>query len=128
MLRIIVLEPPPLTPYEHIMLGFAYESKGLLDDAIKQYEAAAKKNPDALLYLGNAYFLKGELDKAESCYKKSIRERPENSDAYNNLAWIYYLRKENLKEAKYLVKKALELNPDKRDIYFDTLLKIEEIE
>lgn len=126
MPRIIVLDDP-LTPHEHISLGLAYENKGLLDEAIKEYKKAAKKSPDAFLYLGNAYFLKNDLDMAEKYYKKSIRERPENSDAYNNLAWIYYLKRQKLEEAEYLARKALELNPNKKEIYLDTLIKINEI-
>ena len=49
-----------------------------------------------------------------------------NADAYNNLAWLYYTKKENLDEAESLAAKAIELNPEKRDVYQDTLDKIRE--
>ena len=124
--RIIVLDDP-LTPEEHLHLGVAYEKGGELDPAIKEYKLASKKLPLAYLYLGNVYFQKGELSEAEKNYREAIRKDPQNADAYNNLAWLYYTRKENLEEAKKLVLKALELNPSKGDIYRDTLEKIEEL-
>lgn len=121
--RIIILDDK-LTPEEHIALGAAYEKKGLFDNAIKEYEAAAKKNPIAFLYLGNAYFLKNDFDSAEKYYKKTIKEKPEHADAYNNLAWMYYIKRENLVEAESLAVKAVELNPEKKEVYLDTLEKI----
>ena len=124
--RIIVLEDP-LTPEEHLNLGVAYEKKGELDPAIKEYKLAAKKLPLAYLYLGNVYFQKNELDEAEKNYRKAIRKDPPNADAYNNLAWLYCTKKENLDEAKRLVLKAMELDPSKGDIYRNTLEKIEEL-
>ncbi len=121
--RIIVLEDP-LSPEEHINLGVAYEKKGELDNALKEYEEASKRLAVAFLYMGNIHFQKNEFDKAESYYKKAIKKDPQNADAYNNLAWLYYTKKENLDEAESLVLKALELNPSKKDIYHDTLEKI----
>ena len=124
--RIIVLDDP-LTPEEHLNLGVAYEKKGELDSAIKEYELAAKKLPIAYLYLGNAYFEKNRLVEAEAYYKRAIKKDAHNADAYNNLAWLYYVKRENLDEAESLALKAMELNPSKSNIYRDTLDKIREI-
>jgi len=123
--KITVLKDP-LTPEEHLNLGLAYEKKGEIDLAIKEYSLAAKKLPVAYLYLGNAHFLKNEWNEAEACYKKMIQIDPGVADAYNNLAWLYYTLGENLEEAERLVLKALELNPSKDRIYRDTLEKIRE--
>jgi len=123
MPRIIVLDDP-LSPEEHLNLGVAYEKKGELDNAIREYEIASKKLPIAYLYLGNVYFQKNELDDAEKYYRKAIKKNPDNADAYNNLAWLYFTKRENLDEAEKLVLKAVELNPAKGDIYKDTLEKI----
>jgi tetratricopeptide (TPR) repeat protein len=123
MPKIIILDDP-LSPEEHINLGVAYEKQGDIDNALKEYRLASKKLPLAYLYMGNIYFQKNDLDEAESAYKKAIKKAPDNSDAYNNLAWLYYTKKENLAEAEYLALKAIELNPSKKEIYQDTLEKI----
>ena len=124
--KIIVLKDP-LTPEEHLNLGVAYEQKGEFDHAIKEYQLASKKFTIAYLYLGNVHFQKNEFPKAEAYYKKAIKREPRNADAYNNLAWLYYIGRENLGEGERLALKAIELNPAKEDIYKDTLEKIREL-
>jgi tetratricopeptide (TPR) repeat protein len=121
--RIIVLEDP-LSPEEHLNLGVAYEKKSEWESAIKEYEAASKRLPVAYTYLGNVYFQKNEFQVAEEYYRKAIKKDPENADAYNNLAWLYLAKKEQLEEAEQLALKAMELNPSKKDIYQDTLDQI----
>jgi tetratricopeptide (TPR) repeat protein len=117
----------PLTPEEHLNLGVSYEKKGELDPAIREYQLASKKLPIAYLYLGNAHFQKNEFSEAEAYYKKAIKKGPQNADAYNNLAWLYYTWRKNLGEGEKLVLKAMELNPAKEQIYRDTLEKIREL-
>ena len=124
--RIIILKDP-LTPEEHLNLGVAYEKQGEFEPAIKEYRAATKKLPRAYLYLGNVHFQKKDLGKAEEYYKKAIKNDPRNADAYNNLAWLYYTKKENLEQAEHLALKAIDLDPSKEDIYRDTLEKIREL-
>jgi len=124
--RVIVLKDP-LTPEEHLNLGVTYEQQGDFDNAIKEYNLAARNLPRANLYLGNAYFQKREWKEAEDFYRKAIEAEPDNADAHNNLAWLYYTRKENLDQAERLAQKAVELNPAKGDVYRDTLEKIREL-
>jgi tetratricopeptide (TPR) repeat protein len=124
--KIIVLKDP-LTPEEHLNLGVAYEKKGEFDAAIKEYGLAAKKIPLANLYLGNVYFQKKEMDQAEKYYRRALRVDPPHADAYNNLAWLYYTKRENLDEAERLALKAMELSPDRIQTYQDTLGKIREL-
>ena len=124
--RIIVLDDP-LIPEEHLNLGVTYEKQGDFDNALKEYKEASKKLPLAYLYMGNVYFQKKEYEEAEVHYKKAIKKDPENADAYNNLAWLYYTKREKLDEAEKLALKAIELNPSKKDTYGDTLEKIRDL-
>lgn len=124
--KIVILDDP-LSPEEHINLGVTYEKKGEIDNALKEYRLASKKHPLAYLYMGNIYFQKNDFDEAESAYRKAIKKDSQNADAHNNLAWLYYTKKENLNEAEELVLKAIELNPSKKEIYQDTFEKIREL-
>lgn len=123
----MIIVKDPLSPEEHINLGVAYERQGELDHALKEYRLAAKKLPQANLYLGNVYFQKKDWEKAEESYKIAIEQNPREADAYNNLAWLYFTRRENLDQGENLALKAIELNPEKEPIYRDTLNKIREI-
>ena len=116
----------PLTPEEHLNLGVTYEKQGRLDQAIREYQLAAKKLPIAFFYLGNAYFLKNDWDQAEIYFKKAIKKDANNAAAHNNLAWLYYQKGKNLEQAEALAQKALELDPSNRSVYGDTLEKIKE--
>jgi tetratricopeptide (TPR) repeat protein len=124
--RIIVLDDP-LSPEEHLNLGVTYEKKGEPDNAMKEYKAASKKLPLAFVYMGNIFFQKHDYEEAEYCYKKAIKKDPQNADAYNNLAWLYFMTLEKLDVAEKLVIKAIEIRPEKREIYLDTLKKIREV-
>jgi len=126
MPRIMILSDP-LSAEEHLQLGIAYEKEGEFDNAIREYEAAKEETPRAYYYLGNAYFQKREFGKAEFYYKKAINKEASNADAYNNLAWLYYVQRKRLLEAEGLVLKAMELNPDKKDMYKDTLERIRKV-
>jgi len=126
MPRFVVLDDP-LSPEEHLNLGVAYEKKGELDSALVEYKAASKKLPRAYLYIGNVYFQKNEFDEAEYYYREAIKQNPLNADAYNNLAWLYFIERENLDEAERLALKAIELNPAKKEMYLDTLEKIQSL-
>jgi len=124
--RIAVLSDP-LSPEEHINLGLAYEKEGNIDNAVAEYKKAARKLPLANLYMANLFFTQDELEKAEYYYKEAIREDEKNGDAYNNLAWLYYVKGENLEEAEELAEKAIEVQPEKKTYYQDTVNKIREL-
>ena len=109
----------------HYNLG---ESQAAQEAYVQSLRPTKAGDLAASLYnLGNAYFQKQELDKAEEYYQKAIKGEPGNADAHNNLAWLYYTKKENLDQAETLALKALELNPAKENVYRDTLDKIREM-
>jgi tetratricopeptide (TPR) repeat protein len=121
--RILVIHDP-LSAEEHINLGVAYEKKGELDAAMKEYTAASKTLPIAFLYMGNIYFTQKEYQKAEKAYWKAIRKL-DSPEAYNNLAWLLYITDSKLDKAEKLAAKAVELSPQSDD-FKDTLEKIRE--
>lgn len=126
MPQIVVLNDP-LTAEEHLQLGLIYEQKGLIDEALKQYEEASKNDARGYLLAANLYLKQSKYNEAEDYYRKAIRKDNKLADAYNNLAWLYFIRGENLNEAEQLVMKAIELgreNQDRVKIYEDTLIKI----
>lgn len=122
----------PLTAQEHLTLGVAYESQGKLDLAISEYEAALRKDSKelgikALVFLGNGYAQKGEYRQAERYYRKALAREPDNGQALNNLAWVYFQQRKKLREAEEMVRQALEGHPAKDSVragYLDTLSEI----
>ncbi len=87
--KIIVLEDP-LTAAEHVELGVAYERKGELDLARREYEMALGKDKKffpARLNLGNVFLAKKEYGKAREEYLRALELRPGDPEATNNLAW-----------------------------------------
>ncbi|NOY64076.1 MAG: tetratricopeptide repeat protein, partial [Nitrospirae bacterium] len=125
--KIVVLDDP-LTPEEHINLGVINEKNGNYNEALKQYEIASSDLNIAFFYMGNVCFRMKDYRCAEKNYKRAIKEMPDNADAMNNLAWLYYTMGKNLDVARKLVEKAIEINPAKRDTYMDTLIKIQSLQ
>lgn len=123
----IVIIKDPLTPEEHLQLGLSYERKGLFEEAKKHYEEASKKDARGFLFLGNLYFKNNKYEEAELNYKKAIEKDERLSDAMNNLAWLYFLKRKNLDEAESLILRAIEIgktDAEKQKIYQETFDKI----
>jgi Tfp pilus assembly protein PilF len=99
--RIIVLEDP-LTAAEHVDLGVAYERKGELDLARREYERALVKDGkfrQARVNLGNIHLAKKEFAKAREEYLRALELRPGDAEATNNLSWAAIFSGEGIGEA-----------------------------
>jgi len=99
--RIIVLEDP-LTAAEHVELGVAYERKGELDLARREYERALRMDGKfyrARVNLGNVFLAKKEFGKAREEYLLALELRPGDAEATNNLSWAAILSGEGIDEA-----------------------------
>ena len=119
MPKIIVMDDP-LTAAQHNDLGVAYEKKGDLDAARKEFEKAIQKNRDWVipyLNLGHLCYIQGNLDQAEAALRQGVRIKGDHPDLLNNLAWVL-MEKGQFKEALALVGKAIAVE-DKEE-YQDT--------
>src|SRR5512134_1490674 len=86
--RIVVLEDP-LSAAEHLDLGVAYEGKGELDLAAREYGRALKKDAgsvQARINLGNVRLAQKRYAEARGEYLRALEIRPGDLDAENNLA------------------------------------------
>ncbi len=99
--KIIVLEDP-LSADEHVALGVAYEGKGDLALAAREYERALKKDGSsfrARVNLGNVRLAGKRYADARDEYLKALDLRPGEPVATNNLAWAAILSGEGMGEA-----------------------------
>jgi Tfp pilus assembly protein PilF len=121
--KVIVLHDP-LSADEHIRLGGIYESQGKTDLARDQYRAATRqdrKHVRAWMLYGDVSYRLGEYPAAESSYERALDLDPRDGDLLNNLAWVYVQQDKKLQQAEDLVRRALELKPENRPYYLDTL-------
>ena len=99
--KVIVLSDP-LTAAEHVDLGVAYERKGELDLAQREYERALRKDKKfyrARVNLGNIFLAKKEYGSAREEYLLALELRPGDAEATNNLAWAAIFSGEGIDEA-----------------------------
>lgn len=121
--RIVILNDP-LSAEDHLTLGISYEAKGMLDQAVLEYEAALSKERSyskAMIGLGNIYYRKGVYEKAERYYVDALKIDKDNPYASNNLAWIFISKGVRLVEAERLAVKAVEKDPKNKAYYLETL-------
>jgi Tfp pilus assembly protein PilF len=121
--KIIVLHDP-LSAEEHVKLGGIYDSQGKTGLAREQYRFAVKQDPKngrAWSLLGDIAYREKDYPEAEGAYGKALDLDPKSGDLHNNLAWVYVQQDRRLSKAQNLVMRALELAPDHRPYYLDTL-------
>jgi Tfp pilus assembly protein PilF len=121
--KIIVLHDP-LSADEHVRLGGIYDTQGKSELARDQYRAAVKqdkKHIRAWTLLGDSAYRLKEYGEAENAYGKALDLDPKSGDLHNNLAWVYVQQDRKLSKAQDLVMQALELAPEHRPYYLDTL-------
>ncbi len=121
--RIIVLEDP-LTAGEHLDLGVAYERKGELDLAAREYERALRKDAgfvQARVNLGNVRLAQKKYADARREYLRALEIRPGDLDAENNLAWVAILSGEGIDGTLARLAAALAAAPSRPPAVLDTL-------
>ena len=108
----------------HNDLGVLLEREDNLEDALEQYRLARRKDPTLVLaYInaGNVYVKLNKLTEAEKFYRQALDREPDQTEALNNLAWVYILLQENLRSAIGLLEQAIEVDQENRYRYLDSL-------
>jgi protein O-mannosyl-transferase len=109
----------PNTPLTHIMVGIAYDRRGMMDDAVKEYQYVLSRNPDnaeAFHNMGIAYAKKGMTDTAVEYYLKALKLRPDFYETYFNLGDAY-LKQGMLDKAVEQYQQAIQLRPEFAEAY-----------
>ena len=121
--KFIVLEDP-LTADEHVALGVAYERKGELDLAAREYEAALRKDAaffQARVNLGNVRLAQKRYDAAREEYLQGLALRPADPEATNNLAWAAILSGKEREDALRRMESVLAVAKNRSPPLLDTL-------
>jgi len=121
--RIVVLADP-LSAGEHLDLGVAYERKGELDLAAREYERALRKDSglvQARINLGNVRLAQKMYGDARREYLRALDVRPGDLDAENNLAWTAILSGEGIDGALQRLEAALAKATSRPPPVLDTL-------
>ncbi|MCM8820043.1 MAG: tetratricopeptide repeat protein, partial [Candidatus Omnitrophica bacterium] len=89
-----------------------------MQEVLQVAEKIEPHNPTVLFSLGATFFYLGNLNMAEKYFIKAIKNYPFYLDAYYNLGFIYNLKGRH-KEAKIVLKKLIELEPDDFVAHFE---------
>lgn len=107
---------------EHFKKGHEFLKKQQLNEALKEFEKAAKISPDtpiAHYWVGMAYFFKREPERAIAKFKKVIEIEPKNYHAIAMIGKILSFDKAKLDVAINQLHNALAINPDYAEAHFD---------
>ena len=104
-------------------LGTIYAEKGMHQEALNCYQAAARMT--APLHASDLYFNMGNLfaklkqyPEAIDAYQKAVESNPSNYRAYTNLGWVLMML-EKYDEAEVALKKALKYNHRSAETYLN---------
>lgn len=101
------------------ILGDAYHTKDLNEEAYAAYDSALVYNPSNIGALNNyAYYLSVErrnLDKAEEMSYKTVKAEPNNATYLDTYAWILF-EKGNYAEARLYIDDAMKNDGGKSDV------------
>ena len=97
----------------HNKMGLLFMRKGLMDEAVVEFEQAVEKNPELVesySNLGIAFSQKGNLPNAIDILRKAVDMEPNYADLRNNLG-IVLGKAKKYEEALVQFQTALKINP-----------------
>ncbi len=98
----------------HATLGLIDTGKGLVAEAIREFERALWADPanqEAILGLAEAWEASGNREKAEETYQRAIALKPSRWAGYSHFG-VFYLNTGRLAGAEAMFRKVLDLTPD----------------
>ena len=117
-------------PLLHAQIGWIHYHSQNLDEAITVYEEVLRKYPkniqtektleNARFSLSAIYVLKGEMEKGEGVLQDVLKNDPENTQANNDLGYLWADQGKNLEQALAMIQKAIAQEPDNA-AYLDSL-------
>lgn len=95
------------------ILGMCYGNMGEYTRAIQEYNKAMVMKPNSTLSsnIGMCYQRQGDAEKALDAFEYAVELDPENANAYNNIATVYFADK-NYETALEYAQKALDYKPN----------------
>ena len=93
-----------------------------LDEALKEFEQAAKLSPDTAVahyWVGKAYFYKKEPERAIAKFKKALDLEPTNYHALAMIGKILSFNKAKLDDEINYLDQAISIDPDYAEAHFD---------
>lgn len=112
LLKAAMLDPNNVECRFHLAALYLQEHRLL--DALKLYEQLTQIDPQggiSYFFIGNINTQLNRIDNAEKAYRKVIEVAPKRSDGYRALAQLYLQANRNLRQAKTLASRAVELEP-----------------
>jgi tetratricopeptide (TPR) repeat protein len=109
----------PSWPEPYVALGKAFAQAGKTNDAIRILDAALKMSPDdrsALREMSAVLLSSGQVDRAVETLQRASAKYPDDDGFWANLANGYF-HQGKLTESQGAITKAMEINPDRADIY-----------
>lgn len=111
-------------PHLHNYFGMIYSKKNMPADAEKEFNteiALHLQKEEAFFNLGMLYYQNKDYNNAILSWDSTISINPKNADALNNVGVCYLNFKADNNQAKGYFEKALEINPNYTQGYFNVL-------
>lgn len=111
----------PRNSQAHYILGVAYGTLNLFDDAADAFQQAVKLNPDSVdawSNLGWAYTQRGRFADAVTALEEAVKLKPDDAQTWSNLGGDYAGLGRS-EDAVRAYQKAIELKPDYAEAYYN---------
>jgi len=110
-----------ISPYkEHLLRGHRLFREKRLEEALREYDQAARLDPEryqVFYWRGRLKIQMGKGEEAIRDFERTVRLNASYSPAYDNLGWLYAQRGEYERAIRYL-NKSIELKPQNGWTYY----------